>query len=123
MSTDKPKHTPSPWAFQKIGGVMPDGTNYSAISIYQSDVEEEDTPDEDNTIAGIWSLDPVDFANAQLIAAAPDLLEVLKDFCGLIEMNCRGQSKSIENADANQIEWSSLFEAAEQAIQKARGES
>ena len=64
------KYTPGPWAY-KVTKEM--------ISIESKHPTEKQISNEDISIAGIWSLGKSDKANAKLIAAAPELLEALKE--------------------------------------------
>lgn len=67
------KHTPGPWTFSTTGKIMQGYSQGLAIAQYG----------EANLIAGIFSDvrggDETAKANAALIAAAPDLLEALKE--------------------------------------------
>jgi len=54
-----PKHTPGPWTVWEEGGVYVDSPTYLVCSVYGPG--------------------PAVLANARLIAAAPELLEALKD--------------------------------------------
>lgn len=64
------KHTPGPWEHHTTGEVttkQEDGRSYRRIAVVQD--------------YGIGSLPEVDEANARLIAAAPDMLTCIEDFC------------------------------------------
>ena len=55
--------------------------------------------DADDTIAGIWSTDEVDYANAKLIASAPELLEVCQEVKYKLEYECHTFPEFIELLD------------------------
>ena len=77
------KHTQGPWEFLE----EKEYNNVPFISIRKKGFILIDDPDADekNSIAGIWSTKPIDFANARLIAAAPELLEALIHAVEIIE--------------------------------------
>lgn len=69
-------HTPGPWFAEKH---LNHQTGKYLISIQtQKHFDEMLDEDDDPTIAGIHSTDKIDWHNANLIAAAPDLLEALE---------------------------------------------
>lgn len=70
------KHTEGPWFFELHDIPLKDGKQL--ISIQSREKFNPDDEDDDPTIAGIWSLDPVDFSNAALMAQSPDLLKALE---------------------------------------------
>lgn len=113
------KHTPGPW-FQEVHD-LPLGKG-KVISIQTRKSFDPDDEDDDPTLASIYSLDSVDFANANLIAAAPDLLEAA-------EMAMAWWSKNEfltigERGDYNLFDDEPEFITyARAAIAKARGES
>lgn len=85
--TETVKHTPGPWKAEHASGPT---NQYAAASTgvwsQQKFDAALDAGDEDNDpmdaawICGIWgNLSPEDFANARLIAAAPDLFQALEE--------------------------------------------
>lgn len=87
-------HTPGPWMIR--------AERYRYIHVYAHG-------------GGIAHLDTVDgegMANARLIAAAPDLLEVLEELLSM----CQRQEDFHDDGDG------CMFERASAAIAKARGE-
>ena len=108
------KHTQGPWEFLE----EKEYNNVPFISIRKKGFILIDDPDADekNSIAGIWSTKPIDFANARLIAAAPELLEALEFFLSLpaVIATHEGSGWSAENVKK--------IEAARAAIAKVKGE-
>jgi len=101
------KHTPGPW-FHEVHELPLN--NGKVISIQTRKTFDADEEDDDPTLAGIYSLDPVDFANASLIAAAPDLLEALEEMV-------------LSLAQFEIYEYQGFaIEAARKAIARAKGE-
>jgi hypothetical protein len=74
----KTKYTPGPWAFDNSGFVYPSNNGQH--------------PSEKDMICQFFSKSERDFdnceANAKLIAAAPDLLEALKEMLRHTDGNC-----------------------------------
>lgn len=69
-------HTPGPWFFE----MHPSTVGRPQVLSIQTRAKFDDLEDDDDpTLAGIYSLLPEDYANARLIAAAPDLLEALQN--------------------------------------------
>lgn len=106
-------HTPAPWILdtkERFGNIKTnimteEGYAIADIAINYSSIEDEKEHE----------------ANANLIIAAPELLEALKGFVEVIKMNCFAQKKNIKSADANQINWQSFYEPAIEALAKAEG--
>ena len=90
------KHTPGPWEVKKIAGQL-----FVAA-----------TPDEGHpyfrryTTIGILEDDdyPTKVADARLIAAAPDLLEALKQVSNLVRTARKYFPKSVKHSDRFQLE-------------------
>ena len=97
------KFTPGPWAHDHCDVF---GGGKLIVECYDSELTETETK-----------------ANANLIAAAPDLYQELSDILGVIEMACKIQGKSIMQADLNKVDWKSFYEPAKEALAKARGEN
>ena len=101
------KHTPGPWEATPNGGDDPDPT-----------IRYISTPD--NLIAvsekiwwaGDWDIEQQE-ANARLIAAAPDLLEVVETGLGL---------RDYEKEHPRVVNWPKWEAEARAAIAKAKGE-
>lgn len=120
------KHTQGPWDREsKKGPHNVDGT-VSSIGIFsvskfyqlvdEDDIDETDAI-EDSWVCGIWgSLSDEDEANANLISAAPELLEALKSFQSYGCPVCSGDCGS-----ANPPVISCPMQIAEAAIAKAEG--
>ena len=87
------KHTPGPWRFE------PHSVDSNYMLIYCSN-----TPGEGDNVRGYCGA-----ANARLIAAAPDLLEALRQMCDRWEPDCDGADRR-------------MWKAAHAAIAKATGE-
>ena len=98
------KHTPGPWFYTKETMKIVIHTTEYNNNVNEALITEEDS---DYTIAGIWSLDAIDQANAHLIATAPDLLIALEYLV------------RIEPKDKIDSVW---IEKAKLTIAKARGE-
>ena len=102
------KHTPGPWRIVGemgdspfISGTMPDGVPDHICQIIE-------TPDAE------------DYANARLIAAAPDLLAALIEARSLLETAGRYFPKSIKNGDRYSL-LNVLANSVNPAIAKAEG--
>ena len=99
------KHTPGPWVVESDSGIHPPGKRRRPVTILMVVAERGGMP---GLIVNQGPVEPRDYANAHLIAAAPDLLEALKALvaaCDDID----------EGYPANAIA------AAEAAIAKAEG--
>jgi hypothetical protein len=79
----KSKFTPGPWYVFTHPRLEEQGPHFSITTKEDYDLSDEG---EDTTLAGIWSGDPVDRANARLMAAAPQLLAALKNANELITL-------------------------------------
>ena len=75
------KHTPGPWKTVARNYPIADTGDYDGCW-------EVLTGDPKKPIVQIWGDSDEDEANARLIAAAPDLLEALKDTLQLLEVYC-----------------------------------
>lgn len=89
------KHTPAPWVTEQ-----PEGKGYVWVS--SSDGSR-------GNLATVWCADGNAMANARLMAAAPDLLEALKDSLDLITTISPLEGDTVKKARA--------------AIAKATGEA
>jgi len=106
----KTKHTPGPWEISPKNEAIITGENG------------------DVNIATMWEAFHLDertgerveeaYANARLIAAAPDLLEALENLVFL--HTC--EQEGIESGQPTPEEWYTAVNAAEKAIQKAKGD-
>jgi hypothetical protein len=110
------KHTPGPWTFRKAGRFQ--GIVYPphVVHIYADAKGRRCT----EFIANCESIDigedvGEDVANAHLIAAAPELLEALKELIVLMDLQT-----PIHNISGAEID--ARVAKAEAAIKKARGE-
>jgi hypothetical protein len=105
------KHTPGPWKTVN----KPDYASYGGIGI-----EQDSGSKDENVICEIWPIktvpteDPEAQGNALLIAAAPEMLEALRDAVRLIEHlggNASHQKKMIakaENCDESTMQSSDI---------------
>lgn len=96
------KHTPGPW-HRSYGNYVYQGSHWLTDRKRLIAIAEPSTRTQED-----W--DQV-FANARLIAAAPDLLEVLSEIVD--------EGRAYERKSSNKITW---LEKAEEIIKKARGE-
>ena len=96
------KHTPGPWLAQG---------RYIGVKGHMSYIGE--CGDQN----GNWTNEPMAVANARLIAAAPDLLEALKD------MNSGWKYIRHSYGDLYGVGWDRAQEKADAAIAKAQGET
>ena len=96
------KHTPGPWVAQG---------RYIGVKGHMSYIGE--CGDQN----GNWTNEPMAVANARLIAAAPDLLEALKD------MNSGWKYIRHSYGDLYGVGWDRAQEKADAAIAKAQGET
>ena len=71
----KVMHTPGPWTFHEIG----DGRRQTKFMVYESMDINGKIKSSTDWICYIPNLKPQDEANARLIAAAPDMLDVCFD--------------------------------------------
>lgn len=105
------KHTPGPWfaGYRRAGSILSvkdsDGSVIAEICQWKTSTD--------------WSVKDEPPMNANLIAAAPDLLEAL---AGLFEIGDVFGS-AIEHKDPHCQSFDSWAETAKAAIAKARGES
>lgn len=102
------KHTPGPWFAEKH---LNHATKKRVISIQTREKFDDMSEDDDPTIAGIHSTDKVDWHNAHLMAAAPDLLEALE--------TALFDAENTHPLDSN-YSWADV---ARKAIARAKGES
>ena len=112
--------TPGPWFHELHPSSM---GRPQVISIQTREKFDDLEEDDDPTLAGIYSADPVDFANARLMAAAPELLEALELAAETLRRyegyhRAKQTPESFDKAVANQ-KLAMQFEAV---IAKARGE-
>jgi len=107
------KHTPGPW-FAEVHD-LPLGKG-KVISIQTREKFDTSDDDDDPTLAGIYSVDPVDFANAGLIAASPELLAALKQVNDCLVKCLTGGEVSAKFAGK-------AIEAAALLIERIEGES
>lgn len=105
----KTKHTPGPWKVSETAD-----ENNNEIIVYEAGHEKG---------AGIASVSPLPFyssesqrANAQLIAAAPELLEVCRDLLEIVEFE---YANDPEPEDLTS--WKRAIKAARALIAKAEG--
>lgn len=77
--------------------------------------------DDDPTIAGIHSSDPTDWANARLIASAPDLLESLIEVLPCLGWECDDLEELHREHELGNG-YAELIIRARAAIAKAKGE-
>lgn len=118
------KHTPGPWTANRDcrsylnRGVITDGpmvygiyTPDTRISVMQEFRE-----------SGFGPQDEEQEANARLIAAAPELLDALKEARSMLETASRYFPKSIHNSDRFSL-LNVLTNAVNPAIAKAEGEA
>ncbi|MEH3108940.1 MAG: hypothetical protein PGN22_03110 [Agrobacterium cavarae] len=118
---DTAKHTPGPWNAEHTSGPTNQYATASTGVWSQKrfdaalDRDKMSDPMDDAWICGIWGeVSPEDIANANLIAAAPDLLEALKLFVRAEKMARDGNPPT--GADE-------LIELGDAAIAKAEGRS
>lgn len=111
------KHTPGPWAYhfeepnRKWALVMSGGK----AGVIVANVNTESCPD--TASAPAFRVMPAE-ANAQLIAAAPDLLRALEQ----IHNNAEGRKWNSLSADRGDMDsWQSIAATAKAAIAKAKG--
>lgn len=100
------KHTPGPWERMKfINHELQ--TEFAMVKVGER--------------AHMIGYSEEDFANAQLIAAAPELLEVLIKVAATLAWNAHGECRAIH--DGPIMPSSSAIELARDAIAKATGAS
>jgi len=102
----KTKHTPGPWH-------VSDGYKTSISAENGLHIATAWDGEVDTIAEGIAPIIEEARANACLIAAAPDLSEALEN---LVDLHKRGENKP------TWAQWADAIEAAEKAIQKAKGE-
>lgn len=110
----KAKHTTGPWFVDESKGPVIGGTIKATIGVWaqkrfndalRSD-DEKIEPEDEKWLCGAWGvLSDEDFANANLIAAAPDLLEALElawDYMSFHdgEYDCQDQLQKMQFAIA-----------------------
>lgn len=95
-------HTSGPWhvePLQTTNGAdiaicAPNNGYVVAVIQHDPDIQTSDNPDGESV-----KFHPSDIANAQLIAAAPDLLAALANLLALIELHIAERSKTPEEED------------------------
>lgn len=98
---DKPKFTPGPWVVSEKAGNGNIAINHDVFYVAEA-------------TGGLNST----MENANLIAAAPDLYDVLSK---LVESDACFYSSAIEGGAPHDIDFSDWYEKAKAALAKARG--
>lgn len=105
----KTKHTPGPWEHNDSGLIFGQMTDDDNEAPFVADVIE------DEVHAALGLLSPREQANALLIAAAPELLEILESAVTELEHWMLGCDQEDESSQT-------IIELARAAIAKAKGE-
>ena len=113
-------HTPGPWfTFETKDDAKRTVQTICSVATYEESIANEDV---DLTLAGIWSDQDIDKANAILMATSPELLDCCKE--AVIDIDAfDAQCGDIEYTDTDQV-WQLLNDIRDnmkEVIAKAKG--
>ena len=107
-------HTPGPWQVEQMPFGGPPGWEVSSC---------EDTYSQDELFVTVWGSGECTEADAHLIAAAPEMLEVLEDLVDILEKAARSE---MDDEGMVLVSYGAVYFALSKAhdvIRKARGEA